>query len=153
MQCSQRFWHTEGFSGRARTDLDTKHYWESTAGQPGPRGILQGYITGPGARRLGSFDTSARIRFAMEQAKQVFPEAERYAETAAFFDWDSELWNRGANAWLRPGDGRAIWPHLATPEGRVHFAGEHTSTSLLHGSLQGALQSGIRAAKAINDAT
>ena len=63
--------------------------------------------------------------------------------------WDAEPWSRGAYAWLRPGDVQRLWPHLATPEGRGHFAGEHTSTWLLHGSMQGALESGIRAAKAI----
>lgn len=151
LQCSQRFWHDQGLSGDATTDLDTTYFWESTAGQPGPRGILQGYIMGPAARRFSGLDESARVRFAIEQANQVFPNAGRHTEAVATIDWDSEPWSRGDYAWLRPGDGRAIWPHLATPEGRVHFAGEHTSTWLLHGSMQGALESGIRAANAIND--
>jgi monoamine oxidase len=37
-----------------------------------------------------------------------------------------------------------LGPCLATPEGRVHFADEHTSPWI--GSMQGALQSGLRAA-------
>ena len=36
------------------------------------------------------------------------------------------------------------------PEGRIHFAGEHTS--LYHAWIQGALESGIRAAKEIHEA-
>ena len=35
------------------------------------------------------------------------------------------------------------------PEGRIHFAGEHCS--LYHAWIQGALESGIRAAQAIHE--
>jgi monoamine oxidase len=41
-------------------------------------------------------------------------------------------------------------PHIATPEGRVHFAGEHASS--WPGWMQGALESGNRAAREVNDA-
>ena len=151
IQCSRRFWHDQGLSGSATTDLDTTYFWESTDGQAGPRGVLQGYVMGPAARRFGGLDEGARVRFAMEQATRVFPDTTRHAEGVATIAWDAEPWSRGDFAWLRPGDGRAIWPHLATPEGRVHFAGDHTSTWLLHGSMQGALESGLRAARSIND--
>ena len=151
LQCSRRFWYDGGLSGEATTDLDTTYFWESTTGQAGPRGILQGYVMGSPARHFGRLDESERVQFAIEQADQVFANARRYIEAVATIDWNSDRWSRGDYAWLRPGDGRAIWPHLATSEGRVHFAGEHTSTWLLHGSMQGALESGIRAANAIND--
>jgi monoamine oxidase len=151
IQCSRRFWHDLGLSGSATTDLDTTYFWESTGGQTGPRGILQGYIMGSAARQFSGLDEGARVRFAMEQAGRVFPDTTRYAEAVATINWDAEQWSRGDYTWLRPGDGRAIWPHLATPEGRVHFAGEHTSTWLLHGSMQGALESGLRVARSIND--
>jgi monoamine oxidase len=39
---------------------------------------------------------------------------------------------------------RALLPHLAAPEGRIHFAGDHTSSR--PGWMQGALDSGLRAA-------
>jgi len=39
---------------------------------------------------------------------------------------------------------------IERPEGRVHFAGEHTSAWPYW--MQGALQSGLRAAKEVNDA-
>ena len=39
---------------------------------------------------------------------------------------------------------------IVAPEGRIHFAGEHTS--LYHAWIQGALESGIRAAKEIHEA-
>lgn len=39
-------------------------------------------------------------------------------------------------------------PYISTPEGRVHFAGEHASD--YHGWIQGAIQSAIRMAFEIN---
>jgi monoamine oxidase len=51
---------------------------------------------------------------------------------------------RGDYAWFRPGQMRRFLPHLAAPQGRVHFAGDHTSTS--PGWMNGALESGLRAA-------
>jgi monoamine oxidase len=40
--------------------------------------------------------------------------------------------------------------HTGTPEGRVHFAGEHASP--WPGWIQGALHSGLRAAREVNEA-
>jgi len=51
---------------------------------------------------------------------------------------------------MRPGEMTTMLPHIAKPEGRVHFAGEHTSSLLLRNSVQGAIESGILAAREIN---
>jgi monoamine oxidase len=44
----------------------------------------------------------------------------------------------------------ALMPHLARPEGAVHFAGDHTS--LWSGWMQGAFESGVRAAREVAQA-
>ncbi|PYM98692.1 MAG: hypothetical protein DME07_21945 [Candidatus Rokuibacteriota bacterium] len=43
-----------------------------------------------------------------------------------------------------------LQPHIVRPEGRVYFAGEHTSPWM--GWMQGALESGLRAAREVNQA-
>lgn len=151
IQCKQRFWVDQGLSGSASTDLQTTYFWESTVGQPGTRGILQGYVMGPHARAFARLGAAERRTFAMDQARAVFPDVTAQAETVVSVSWDEEPYSRGDYAFLRPGDGKRLFPHLATPEGRVHFAGEHTSTWFLHGSMQGALESGIRVARVINE--
>ena len=50
----------------------------------------------------------------------------------------------------KPGQRTELWPHIARPEGRVHFAGDHTSPWIRW--MQGALHSGNRVAREINDA-
>lgn len=151
IQCKQRFWIDQGLSGSASTDLPTTYFWESTVGQAGTRGILQGYVMGQHARAFRRLGAKERRAFAMDQAREVFPDVTAQAEGVLSISWDEEPYSRGDYAFLRPGDGKRLVPHIASPEGRVHFAGEHTSTWFLHGSMQGALESGIRAARVIND--
>lgn len=58
--------------------------------------------------------------------------------------WHRDPWVYGAWSSPRPGDlvrGFAVWGRA---EGRIHFAGEHTS--LYSGWMQGALESAQRAA-------
>ena len=52
--------------------------------------------------------------------------------------------------WFRPGQMTAYWPHMTTPEGRVHFGGEHTSP--WPGWMQGAIHSGLRTAREVEEA-
>jgi hypothetical protein len=36
----------------------------------------------------------------------------------------------GASAYYKPGQFSSLLPHVARPEGRIHFAAEHTSVCL-----------------------
>jgi len=51
---------------------------------------------------------------------------------------------------MKPGQMTAFLPHLARPEGRIHFAGDHTSAWMRW--IQGALESGHRAAREVQEA-
>ena len=68
-------------------------------------------------------------------------------EQASISAKNDERWSRGAYAWFRPGEMTAMLPHIANPEGRIHFAGDHTSPS--PGWMNGALQSGNRVARGV----
>ena len=57
---------------------------------------------------------------------------------------------RSAFALFEPGQEAILHADIVRPEGRVHFAGEHCS--LWHAWIQGALESGVRAAREINEA-
>ena len=58
--------------------------------------------------------------------------------------WAEDPWAGGAYLQFLPGQLYDLKPHFASPEGRVHFAGDHTSH--IPGWMQGALMSGQRAA-------
>ncbi|HDR8144522.1 TPA: FAD-dependent oxidoreductase, partial [Bacillus cereus] len=42
-----------------------------------------------------------------------------------------------------------LFPYITPPSGKVHFAGEHTT--LTHGWMQGAIESGVRVAYEVNE--
>ena len=65
------------------------------------------------------------------------------------FHWPSHPWTRGSYASYRVGQWTAFAGAEAEPVGRLFFAGEHCS--LYHAWIQGALESGIRAAREINE--
>jgi len=149
LQFRRKAWAAENLTVTATTDLPTKWVFEHTANQPGPRGILEAQAIGREGQRVTQMAESERILFALSQVERIFPGIRADFERGVSKSWDEDPWARGAFAYLRPGQMRSLLPHLARPEGRVHFAGEHTSP--WSGWMQGALDSGLRAAREITD--
>jgi monoamine oxidase len=71
--------------------------------------------------------------------------AEAFAGGAWVDLWTRDPWTGGSYAAFLPGQYTRLWGYTGRPEGRVHFAGEHTSTHS-QGYLNGAVESGERAA-------
>ena len=152
LQTRTRFWAGEGLSGFGYTDLhDYMQVWENGYSQPGPRGLLVAYTKFSGAREFDALDEDRRVATAVDAVTRVHPELPRQFEGGRSKSWDQDPWARGAFAILRPGDVLGLEPHIARAEGRIHFAGEHTSP-WLGGWMHSALESGERVAREINEA-
>jgi len=89
---------------------------------------------------------AGRVAAAREQAQQIFPDLGKFFEGGVSHCWGLDPWQRGSFALHTPGQIGFI-DTLARPEGRIHFAGEHTSAWT--GWMQGALESARRAAQEI----
>jgi monoamine oxidase len=150
LQAARKFWIDEGLSGSATTDVWNTLVFEGAPGQPGRRGILEAYDAGARARRLTAMREAERVSSVLGLVEKIHPRMRAEFEVAATKAWDEDEWARGAYAWYRPGQMESLLPHVARPEGRIHFAGEHASS--LFGWMQGALESGNRAAREVNDA-
>lgn len=148
VQTQTRAWIDQGLSGFANTDLPIGTVWDCTEGQPGARGILECYTSGERARKLGALSERQRIQTAIENLDKLFGDA-GYGKSVSVA-WDADPLARGAFAWFKRGQMSALLPHIARREGRVFFAGEHTSPWF--GWMQGALQSGNRVAQEVNEA-
>ena len=122
----------------------------STLNQGGARGILESYTAGEQARRVAAMTETLRLEFTASEMEKVYPGIRKNFEGGASVAWDEDGWARGAYAWFKPGQMSELLPHIARAEGRIHFAGEHTSS--WPGWMQGAFQSGHRAASEINRA-
>lgn len=92
-----------------------------------------------------------RIKFALTQVDMIYSGIREHFEGGATKCWDDDPWGRGVSSYYKPGEFRSLLPHVARPEGRIYFAGEHTSV-WIDGWMQGALESGNRAAREVNEA-
>ena len=149
-QVRKRYWLEQGFNGFGLADYPTE-LWHSTFDIPQQRGILVYYLKGESSRRITAMTESERINDAQKQLNSMLPGLTDYNEGGFSFCWDEDEYTQGAHSFLNPGEVTQLLPHSANPEGRIHFAGEHTSA--WHGWIQGGIESGYRAAKEINDLT
>jgi monoamine oxidase len=150
LQTRKKFWLDEGLSGSATTDLSNMMVFDGAPNQTGTRGILESYMAGAQARQMTAMKEGERVSSALGLVERVHPRVRQHFEVGATKCWDEDEWARGAYAWYKPGQMTSLLPHVARPEGRIHFAGEHASS--LFGWMQGALESGNRAAQEVNDA-
>ena len=98
-------------------------------------------------QRACVMDQDRRLEFVSHEMKRVQPGRLDNLEGAVSKVWPADPWAGGAVALPSPGQMTTICVGNERPEGHVHFAGEHTSKD---GWMQGALQSGPRAAKKLN---
>jgi monoamine oxidase len=151
LQTKKRFWVSEGLNGFATTDLPIGQVWDATYKQPGERGILQAFPISLHSRRVTGMPENERIGFTLDQVETIYPGTRENFEGGVSKCWDEDEWARGGTAYYKPGQFSSLLPHVARPEGRIHFAGEHTSV-WIDGWMQGALESGNRVAREVNAA-
>jgi monoamine oxidase len=151
LQSKDRFWLNQGDSGFATTDLPIGQIWHLTHNQPGKRGILQAFPISVNSRRFTEMPEAERVNFALDQTELIFPGIRKHFEGGFSKCWDQDEWARGASAYYKPGQFSSLLPYVSRPEGRIHFAGEHTSV-WIDGWMQGALESGNRVANEVNNA-
>ncbi len=142
LEMREQFWIGQKLDGRFVTGLPIGTGWSGF--RPAAPDILQCYLAGPDARRIDALSESERIETTLDQLSRIFPEARQYFVRGVSKSWDQDPWARGAYAWFAPGEMTGFIPIIMRPEGRVHFAGDHTSPLL--GWIQGALESAQRVA-------
>lgn len=152
VQVRRRFWEEAGESGWSESDLPVPRTIVHPINPQQPRAaraVLEAHTGRDVARRLASMDEPGRFTFAIEQLNTLFPGLPAHVEGGSSYSWVTDPWSRGGYSSLGPGQMFDLGPHLATPEGRVHFAGEHTSR--MSASIEGALESGERAAGEVGE--
>ena len=150
LQSRKRFWRERSETGFATTD-DPLDIWDYTRDQPGTRGILGAYTSGRMALKVTYQSEAERARTMLELFERAHPGIRENFETAVSHSWVSDSWSLGAAIEFKAGQLTAFDRFLRLPEKRIHFAGEHTSP--WNGWMNGALESGIRAAAEIKNST
>jgi len=153
-QVRERVWEEDDgiYGGATVTELPIRRMNYPTPDPTTKRGVLlASYTWGQDALQWGAMDEETRQEEALDDVGRIHPRIRDMYEVGASHAWYSDRWARGAFAMFTPGQQTELQADIVRPEGRIHFAGEHCS--LYHAWIQGALESGIRAAQAIHDAS
>ena len=145
LQTKNRFWEAKGLNGFAFTS-GAIEIWQPTWDQPGPRGILMTYARPGEADRITHLKEAERIETTLKQLDDIFSGLRSNFELGATKCWLDDEWSRGAWGYV----GFTEFATAIAVEGRIHFAGEHLSP--WSSWVQGALSSGLRAVKEIDEA-
>lgn len=139
-QFSRRFWDRGGARGLvvACTTGPVERLWDLSAVQPGSDGILVAYAECDNAEALDRLPSDeARLQRGLDVIESLFPGARASFIKGLSFSWHTP-WTQGAWPVLLADQTRLL-ADLQRAEGRVTFAGDHTS---LHSAwMQGALES------------
>jgi monoamine oxidase len=141
LQMRNQFWKATGQSGFANTDLLSTRFWALGPDSSDRRGLLLSYVIGAKAAQLDEMDVESRVKQTLADAESVFPGAAEHFEVARSKSWSQDPWQLGGLSAFAPGQLSSI-PVNARREGRILFAGEHTSR--WNGWMQGAIESAHR---------
>ncbi|MGG1661793.1 flavin monoamine oxidase family protein [Brevibacillus sp. NRS-1366] len=151
LQFSHRFWEENGlYGGQTVTDLPIRLSWfpSHDFGQAGGV-VLASYTWEDDALPWVSLSKEEQVMEALKNLADIHgDQVYKSFVTGAAHNWSLHPFAAGAFAMFKPLQESELSPYISTPEGRVHFAGEHASD--YHGWIQGAIQSAIRTASAIN---
>ncbi len=147
-QFSERFWLADNLNAWGDSNWP-EEIWQPTWDNGESSGIIQSYLRDAAASEIDMMDIEQQIASVHARWQLVFPELESYLLTNHVHSWQQEIWTGSAYASPTTSQDSALSTHIAQAEGRIHFAGEHASN--FHGWIQGAIESGIRAASEIHD--
>ena len=147
VRCRTRFWEDDDLNGWGTTDWP-EELWHPTWDAPGPEGVLLTYVRGERADELDQLDGDARVARVLTHWEEFLPGVASHVAGGTSHSWQRDPWSRAAWAEPTPQQDNELGSALARPEGPIHFAGEHISGA--RGWMNGALESGLRAAREIH---
>jgi monoamine oxidase len=149
-----RFWERgpNGFTGGGCITDTPNRFTYFPSHVPGSRGgvVLASYTWSDEAMRWDSLTDDERYAFALANLAAMFGHQvyEEFTGSGATQSWTRNRYSLGEAAIFTPGQLHEYHGATRTVEGRVHFAGEHTS--LKPAWIEGALESATRTAVEVN---
>jgi monoamine oxidase len=137
----EKFWDSDGLGSSLWTDgaAGRAYNWLVPNGN-----YIWMYLTGTVNLPLRKMSESEALAYATNALHAARPSTKGRIEPIAAVNWSANPWSRGTFAYRRPGQIAKYGNILAAAHRRVHFAGEHTA--VLQSGLEGAMESGERAA-------
>ncbi|PIO25415.1 hypothetical protein AB205_0147090 [Aquarana catesbeiana] len=152
--CSESFWEKDGIvGGRSITDRPSRYIYYPSHNFTGGRGVLlASYTLSDESSFFLSLSDEECIDIVFEDLAAIHlrPEEElrRLCPKTVVKRWSLDSYSMGAFAHFIPYQYSNLFEYLAQPEGRIYFAGEHTSAP--HGWIDTAIKTGLKAARAVH---
>ena len=113
-----------------------------------PAVLTAAYVWGESSFRFTSLSESERMDMIIRDLNSIHPHIEQHIDHAVSLSWDDYSNSGfGAHAFFSPGEHQRYQKTIAMPypkaDPKVFFAGEHMA--IIHGTLQGAVQSALDA--------
>jgi monoamine oxidase len=161
LQFDDRYWNGRGAwpgigDGFIQTDLAFQSAWDSSRAEPGRDGLLTDYTGGtegasyrpssPYTTSRGSAITASYAQQFLDQLNVVWPGVSGHYTGLATLSYPTGDPNLlGSYSTYKVGQYTSFGDYERVPQGRIYFAGEHTSYNF-QGFMEGGAQSGARAA-------
>ncbi|MGR3765611.1 flavin monoamine oxidase family protein [Rossellomorea sp. NS-SX7] len=146
IEFKSKFWEKMGY-GNITSDLPLKFTYIPShgIGSDGPGVLLASYSWGSDAVLWNSLSNEGLVRLVLKDLAKIYGNIV-YTEflQAVWFNWGQNPYSAGCFTLFTPQQQKNFDEITRKPEGRLHFAGEHTSS--FHGWIEGAVESGIRTA-------
>jgi monoamine oxidase len=144
-------WLARGVRGwpMAGGDRPWERAIDITGNEPGGHGSLFFYLNGANADAVLARPGPGRAQPVVDQFRADMPDLLDEVLLVQDFAWSEQPWIKGSFGSPPLGGGWMI-REWAKPEGRIHFAGDFTT--LKTGWVEGAIESGLRAARQIDQA-
>ncbi len=119
------FWEADEFEPSMWTDGPIERVFAGTDANDEVQTLLV-WINGQGSRRIDQFGQEAATRFVLDQLGKIRPASRGKVEVTGYQSWGRDPFIGGCGHSYSAGQVTRFAESLPLPEGRIHFAGEHT---------------------------
>ncbi|XP_040284299.1 L-amino-acid oxidase-like isoform X1 [Bufo bufo] len=154
LSCTERFWEKDRIvGGKSSTDRPSRYIYYPSHNFTNGRGlVLASYTDEDDSNFFLSLSDEDCVDIILEDLSIIHRRPKeilrKLCPKYVVKKWSLDPYSMGAFAYFTPYQFGDMYEYLSTPEGRIYFAGEHTS--LPHGWIETACKSGLKAAKEIH---
>lgn len=120
-----KFWEADEYEPTMWTDGLLERVFASTDENNEVHSLLV-WITGQGSQRIDQFGREAATRMVLDEMARIRPASKGKLEVMGYHSWGRTPFIGGCGHSYTAGQVSRFAQDLPEPEGRIHFAGEHT---------------------------
>jgi monoamine oxidase len=120
-----KFWEQDEYEPSMWTDGTLERVFAGTDESDEVHSLLV-WITGQGSRRIDQYSREDATRLVLDRLAEIRPASKGKLEVTGYHSWGRTPFIGGCGHSYAAGQVSRFAEDLPTPEGRIHFAGEHT---------------------------